>query len=912
MERIIAGRTKERQPVVWKFNYVDLIIAISSALLFGGLAILFINLKLHWAVAVVLPIVLMLICWTSLIKVGEDRLYTYYVYLFNYFFRKKKIPASTLKKACGVNFFDDYVKAEEYSRIIEVQGINLDLLPEKEQDMRIDYFGMCLNALKDGKILRMDKRVSFKTLIKETEERIDYYANKIKTEKDKEKVEQMKRKLDSLKIDLDIYALKDGEDPIYMDAYYIIVYANSMENLNTNTDEVVTTFTRLGMAPHVLDKEELKKFYENFYVEHVDEKGDMPFPAITEHKGTIEFGNKNLKIASISHLPFSEFNAFMAPLFNIPDTNIVVNFRKDDNIDKVNKRLNRTISSIGADLMNAKSESDKMKLQNKRDAFYQMSAELNNGMNTSNLFNVEIYIMFVNNKKTMKTVNNIIRKTMRARLDYLSFRQYPAFSAMLPHYSGKKFVEIQRDMVTSTLAGAFPFYSDKFFEDNGDIIGTTGSGVPVCFDMWYNLNNKKAETRTNANLTILGASGKGKSYFMKLMLLNELKKNTKIFILDPENEYEYIAKAFNGQTIDVAGGKIRINPFEIFPDIDESGNIMSVKGNMLGKHLPFLVDFFKITLPYLSNYARQVLERLVSDTYKSKNIRNSTDISKLKTEDFPTFQDLIAVAEKQRKRKDLQNMELEAIIEICDSLSKFDKENMYGELWNGYTTLSLNNEFTTFNFRALDSSSSTEVRNAQMLLITKFLNREVVKNYELQFKSKEKKTKRILLIVDEAHVFIDPNFPVALDLMKNMTKRIRKYNGSFWVATQNIADFIGFDTNTKTKATAVLNNCQYTALFGLKPNDMEQVREMYAKSEAGAFTEEEVSYLQTASQGDCLLLIDQTHRISFHTALKDTEKETHFILQPRPTEKKEEEVQEEPEVVPTQIKKEEKKNEKQA
>lgn len=907
MERIIAGRTKERQPVVWKFNYVDLIIAISSAALFGGLAILFINLKLHWAVAVLIPILLLLLTWTSLIKVGEDRLYTYYVYLFNYLFRKKKIPASTLKKACGVTFFDNYIKAEEYSRIIEVQGINLDLLPEKEQDMRIDFFGMCLNALKDGKFLRMDKRVSFNTLISETEERIAYYENKIKAEKDKEKIEQMKRKLDSLKIDLTIYQQKNGDDPIYMDAYYMIVYANSMENLNNSTDEVISTFTRLGMAPHTLEKEELKKFYENFYVEHVDEKGDMPFPAITEHKGTIEFGNKNLKIASISHLPFSEFNAFMAPLFAIPDTNIVVNFHKDDNIDKINKRLNRTISSIGADLMNAKSESDKMKLQNKRDAFYQMSAELNNGMNTSNLFNVEIYIMFVNNKKTMKTVNNIIRKTMRARLDYLSFRQYTAFSAMLPHYSGKKFPEVQRDMVTSTLAGSFPFYSDKFFEDNGDIIGTTGSGVPVCFDMWYNLNNKKAETRTNANLTILGASGKGKSYFMKLMLLNELKKNTKIFILDPENEYEYIAKAFNGQTIDVAGGDIKINPFEIFPDLDESGNLMAVKGNMVGKHLPFLTDFFKITLPYLPNYARTVLERLTSDVYKAKNIRSSTDISKLKPEDFPTFDDLIVLAKKERKKKNLQNVELEAIIEICDNLTKFEKENMYGELWNGKTTLSLNNEFTTFNFRALDSSSSSEVRNAQMLLITKFLNREVVKNYELQFKSKEKKAKRILLIVDEAHVFIDPNFPVALDLMKNMTKRIRKYNGSFWVATQNIADFIGFDENTRTKATAVLNNCQYTALFGLKPNDMEQVRAMYAKSEVGAFTDEEVSYLQTASQGDCLLLIDQAHRISFHTALKDTEKETKFILQPRPTET-EEKITPEGEI----IAKEEKKNEKQA
>ena len=61
--------------------------------------------------------------------------------------------------------------------------------------------------------------------------------------------------------------------------------------------------------------------------------------------------------------------------------------------------------------------------------------------------------------------------------------------------------------------------------------------------------------------------------------------------------------------------------------------------------------------------------------------------------------------------------------------------------------------------------------------------------------------------------------------MKNMAKRIRKYSGSLWVATQNIADFVGFDVNTKTKATAVINNCQYTFLFGLKPDDLNNVKE---------------------------------------------------------------------------------------
>lgn len=65
---------------------------------------------------------------------------------------------------------------------------------------------------------------------------------------------------------------------------------------------------------------------------------------------------------------------------------------------------------------------------------------------------------------------------------------------------------------------------------------------------------------------------------------------------------------------------------------------------------------------------------------------------------------------------------------------------------------------------------------------------------------------------------------------------------------------------------------------------MEEVRNMYSKSEVGAFAQEKVAYLSNASQGECLLLIDQSHRISFHTGLKNPNIETRFILKPKASE----------------------------
>ncbi|MCQ2753276.1 MAG: type IV secretory system conjugative DNA transfer family protein [Bacilli bacterium] len=157
-----------------------------------------------------------------------------------------------------------------------------------------------------------------------------------------------------------------------------------------------------------------------------------------------------------------------------------------------------------------------------------------------------------------------------------------------------------------------------------------------------------------------------------------------------------------------------------------------------------------------------------------------------------------------------------------------------------------------------------------------YLMKEIINNYERNYNNPN--SKRIVLVVDEAHNFIDSNSPVALDMMKNMAKRIRKYSGSLWVATQNIAGFVGFDINIRTKATAVINNCQYTFLFGLKPDDIDQVKTMYSKSTVGALTEEEIDFLSMAGQGDALLMVDVTTRISFHASLKDIEKEESLIL----------------------------------
>ncbi len=114
-----------------------------------------------------------------------------------------------------------------------------------------------------------------------------------------------------------------------------------------------------------------------------------------------------------------------------------------------------------------------------------------------------------------------------------------------------------------------------------------------------------------------------------------------------------------------------------------------------------------------------------------------------------------------------------------------------------------------------------------MLLVLRWLDNEIIKNRD--FNLKYDTDRKIIVAIDEAHVFIDPKYPVALDFMFQLAKRIRKYNGMQIVITQNIKDFVGSQDIIR-KSTAIINACQYSFIFALSPNDMDDLCTLYEKA----------------------------------------------------------------------------------
>jgi conjugal transfer ATP-binding protein TraC len=340
---------------------------------------------------------------------------------------------------------------------------------------------------------------------------------------------------------------------------------------------------------------------------------------------------------------------------------------------------------------------------------------------------------------------------------------------------------------------------------------------------------------------------------LKRSLTHLAAENSKIFILDPEDEYSTLAKNLNGKFIDVGmANHGRINPFHIITTLESDENIEGA--NNFSVHLQFLEQFFREILSGIDSNALEYLNNLIVDLYAQKNINPRTDLSKLSPEDYPIFDDLYNLIcsrlDEAKINYDIENLRI-----LKNYIAKFSKDGRDAALWNGPSSLSVKENFAVFNFRSLLANKNGTVANAQMLLVLKWLDNEIIKNRD--FNLKYNTDRKIIIAIDEAHVFIDDKYPIALDFMYNLAKRIRKYNGMQIVITQNIKDFVG-SPEIARKSTAIINACQYSFIFALAPNDMADLCTLYDK--AGQINDVEQEQIINNERGNAFIITSPSSR----------------------------------------------------
>ncbi len=682
-----------------------------------------------------------------------------------------------------------------------------------------------------------------------------------------------------------IYELQDlsQKSKVVTAFYYIVLFDSDKQQLDMAVSNAMSSLRQGELDPRRLGDKDIALFlkYSNtldFDENDIERIRPEDYAAwaspesITVRSRDVVVSNVITHNMRTTAYPVLVGDAWIAGLMSYPSTKVVIKAKPMDRAKSV-KAIDRSLSELRAKYMTTGTDSEILELRNHIETLQQLLATLQS--ENESLLNVNIYVTaydilqseedpaiperespsFLARFSNMK--KNVRRIWMESgfRLGNMNYNQTKAFiGSQISAYDPME--KEGRGMPSNTIAASFPWIYSFIMDPLGVKLGES-SGVPVFLDLF-----RRDSERVNSNMVIVGKSGSGKSYATKSLLSNLAADDAKIFILDPENEYTELAKNLNGKFINVANAQFgRLNPFHIITalDDDEEGS----SGSSYSTHLQFLEEFFTQILPDCDKDALEYLNSLVDRMYHNKGITEETDLSALRPEDYPVFDDLYDEILREFQRTDNEYIRT-MLRTLMNYISKFAQGGRNAVIWNGPSSITTEENFTVFNFQSLLANRNTTVANAQMLLVLKYIDNEIIKNRD--YNTRYGLSRKIVVVIDEAHVFIDPKYPVALDFMFQLAKRIRKYNGMQIVITQNIKDFVGSE-EIAHKSTAIINACQYSFIFSLAPNDMNDLCTLYEK--AGGINEQEQEEIIQAPRGQAFTILSPTNRSSFRITVPD-------------------------------------------
>lgn len=377
---------------------------------------------------------------------------------------------------------------------------------------------------------------------------------------------------------------------------------------------------------------------------------------------------------------------------------------------------------------------------------------------------------------------DVLTELVRSKLnvDRLLLRQREGFVSVMPsgwNHFGEQF---ERVLPASSVANLYPFnYSGKT-DPHGFYIGKDKYGANILVDF-----DKRDDDKTSASILILGNSGQGKSYLLKLLLLNFLEAGKSVISLDVEHEQQDMCERVGGCFMDLMGGVYRINPLE--PKCwDEGGDPEDTdapeafrKSTRLSQHISFLKDFFRAYKDFSDRHI-DAIEIMVSRLYEKWGISDTTDFGRLKPEDYPILSDLYDLIEEEYQGYDADAHQLytaELLQEILLGLHSMCK-GAEAKFFNGHTNVT-SSRFIVFGVKGL-LQANRSVRGAMLFNILSFMSDRLLT------------IGNTTAVLDELYVWLSDNITVGttiIEYIRNILKRVRKKESNLIMASQNLEDF---------------------------------------------------------------------------------------------------------------------------
>ena len=848
--RIIPKKIKVRSNV-WKcYSMKDIFVALVV------FALVFVSITMeNWVLAVILGLAALIMFMPT----GDGIFYTYIFENIRFAIGKKKYTKTAEKEKERIDAISELSEIKEngllvyktghFGRVIKVGQKNFKIEDEQQQNVDIDYFANALKMLEETQsadIVKIDRPVTLDSFSSELFEKL----NSVKKGNLPPDIKEMRANVLSERID----RIDELNNIIkqYASEYYIVIYGRDELDLENTAVNVAAEINKCGLRTKVLTRRPVAIFLKYCYFRNFDEReiNDLTDEQLIDwiKPDSIEFkSNKYLingieaAVLTVAEYPLRVRNAWGANLFNIPNTKVVMHVKPVDKYKAI-KRIDKCIGEMELKQITSEQASEANTAQIHRRS---MSALLDS-LQAENeaLLDVTLtvtaynYLNDTNYKKSVRRslLTGNFKPSMMYGLQVDAFRSADISPvSVLGNY--------ENGINSSSLAAVFPFVRNSVLDEGGVMLGENmDNRYPFLLNIW-----KRGSMYQNSNAMIIGQSGAGKSFFLKSFIVNEWSNGTRIIVLDPEDEYISLTRNLKGNIIDVGRAKEgRINPFHIYKILTEDGGVAEPNVTF-NTHLKTLESFFKIVLVGASSDIIELINNIAVETYRRKGITEDTDCTKLKAEDFPIFSDLLDTKKHEHETSGKEGFSHRDYRTAELYLQKF-VSGRYSDIWNSPSTLNVEEDIINFSFQSLFANKNNIVANAQMLLVFRFIEQEIINAREA---NKYGKNLRTIIIVDEAHLYLDAKYPIALDFFYSMSKRIRKYNGSFIPATQNIADW-NANEELRSKTSAILKNSQYMFIFKLSAPDMKDVIEVYKAGDG--FNQDEQKMIMSAVTGQAFFI----------------------------------------------------------
>ncbi len=869
--KFIPRKTRVRAEVYRNVTFMDIGVALVGAII----AVLIFSSNIPYSLYIGLSVVSF---WIMIFIPVADGVKMYAsVFLIFKFWAYKKSYKKVYKKrnedirrvvpflGIAMDKFIDY--GDYYAQVIEIDPVDFFLLEEERQELLLRTFSNAFQRLTSTQKMTIIK--TKKPMILDNKLRLEDYkfSELLKMGEHKYYTDaEIESRSPVFQERLDSIRFLNDEEKVLASHYYLVIYDTYRDTLDSTVVGIAASLAS-GVTPintSVLAGDDLLVFLKSTFSDNFNER-DLDYLSPEEKVKWVmpeeikfkvfstQVDHKFYRSFTVTDYPIEVPNAWLYPIFELENCRVSVNLSMLDKV-KAERMLDKSLMEIEMKLSKAAKSSKQIENQAHYETLKELLTNLKN--NNENLFNVNIHIF----------AEDGMKKEVRAVLKQNGFKYAENFGRQIDAFVSSNISRLdtlklyERGIHTTSLAAIFPMISSNLQDERGFYFGVSlASGYPIFINL-FERNNE----RVNSNMVVLGKSGSGKSFATKTLLANLAADNVRVFILDPEREYYSLCKNLGGKLIDVGSSANGIfNPFHIFTTLksDEGEDDDSYNA-----HLQFLEQFLKIILTGISADPFEELNSIIVEMYQQFNITQVTDLSKLTPKDYPVFDDLLKIVNKklaaetdEYHKRNLQTIQI--------YVSKFATGGRNSNLWNGPTSIETNENFICFNFRSLLNSGNDIIAAAQMLLVFKYLNNEIIKNKDFNDKYFAEKSRmknvpedefrRIIVAVDEAHVFINKKYPVALEFMAQMAKRIRKYRGMQIVCTQNIKDFVGSEEIAQ-QSTAVINASQYSMIFSLAPNDITDLIALYRN--AGGINKDEQDNIVSAGRGECFFITSPMKR----------------------------------------------------